>query len=425
MAELDSNSCFSIEIPLERMAKGRISVGQFYHDIYLMPGDDFSIRIDGDTINYSGKAAEKNNFLYASEVSGLWDRSFYHASNKGELTPVDFFDAMTAFKQKRIDFFDSYSKADQLQNAFVEFYKIETQVIFEQLIQDYPRRYAYKHKIHPDSLDLPIEFKAYNEFSNFVDDSKIVSSTYVHNLRNKLYSKAREITQADTTLKWKDAIYVALFDSLSGKSREYVLTKWIISEFSEDKYDTIAIDKFNTIEKGALAQSSFDQALMKYNEKRSLIGQPLHTEFASTQLTDTSGTALTFEAMMAQHKGHVVYLDLWAMSCGPCRAAMPYSKKLKEKLKEAPVDFVYISLDKVQESKWVPVFETTFTKDHHYVMENGFNSRLYKFMEINWVPCYMIFDKAGHLVDFNADRPSRRVECAETELEKTLKELAS
>ena len=45
-------------------------------------------------------------------------------------------------------------------------------------------------------------------------------------------------------------------------------------------------------------------------------------------------------------------------------------------------------------------------------------------MEINWVPCYMIFDKEGKLVDFNADRPSSAVAKMETKLEKTLRDLA-
>ncbi|MFW6389387.1 MAG: hypothetical protein ACOCZI_02010 [Marinilabiliaceae bacterium] len=45
-------------------------------------------------------------------------------------------------------------------------------------------------------------------------------------------------------------------------------------------------------------------------------------------------------------------------------------------------------------------------------------------MEINWVPCYMIFDKEGKLADFNAERPSANVVEEETPLEETLKKLA-
>ncbi len=424
IAEIDSNSNFSIEIPLERIASGRITVGSFYHDICLIPGDDFFISVDADTIKYSGKGAEKNNYLYQAEVNKVYDRAYYKESNKGELTPTEFLKSLKNFKQKRLNFFEAYMDSVNLQKEFVDLYKLETEIIYENLIQGYPRRYSYKTKIPKDSLELPEEFIKLNSFSNFVDDSKVVSSDYIHNLRNKLYDKAREITRTDTSIKWDEAIYVALFDSLSGKTREYVLTKWIVTEFSRDKYDSIAIKKFNEIEKGELAQYTFNSALNKFNEKQSLIGQPLHQEFSNTMLKDTAGVSLSFEEMMEKYKGSVVYVDFWGMGCGPCRAAMPYAKKLKEKLKDEPIEFVYASVEKIRKNNWEKVFEVTLTDNNHYVLENGFNSRLHKFMEINWVPSYMIFDKEGNLTDFNADRPSRMVERTETELEKILKELA-
>jgi thiol-disulfide isomerase/thioredoxin len=424
IAQIDSSSNFSIEIPIERIATGRITVGRYYHEICLIPGDDLFISVDSDTIAYSGKGAAKNNFLYHSEINGLWNREYYKEFNKGELTPTDFLASVADFKHRRIDFLKTYSDSIKIQSEFVELFKIETQVIYENLIQDYPRRYAYNNSLNPDSLELPIEYSMLNCFSNYVDDSKTISSDYIHSLRNQLYNKASEIASSDTALNWNDAIYVALFDSLQGKTREYVLTKWIITEFSRDSYDTLAIEKFNEIEKGELAQSTFTAGLNKFIEKRSLIGQPLHPEFSSSQLIDTSGVHLSFGDMMDKYKGKVVYLDFWGMGCGPCRAAMPYAKILKEKLEDKPIEFVYVSLEGINKNNWDKVFETTFTDKNHYVMAKGFDSRLHKFMEINWVPSYMIFDKEGKMIDFNADRPSRMIEIGVTQLEKTLTDLA-
>lgn len=52
------------------------------------------------------------------------------------------------------------------------------------------------------------------------------------------------------------------------------------------------------------------------------------------------------------------------------------------------------------------------------------DSKLHKFMEINWVPCDVIFDKEGKLADFNAERPFPSVEEEETPLEEPLQKLA-
>ena len=46
-----------------------------------------------------------------------------------------------------------------------------------------------------------------------------------------------------------------------------------------------------------------------------------------------------------------------------------------------------------------------------------------KYMEMYYVPSYMIFDKQGNLIDFMADRPNIP-KIGESKLEKTLKGLA-
>ena len=55
---------------------------------------------------------------------------------------------------------------------------------------------------------------------------------------------------------------------------------------------------------------------------------------------------------------------------------------------------------------WSQSFEKTFTTENHYRIEKSFDSEMLTFLEINRVPCYMIFDQAGRLVNYSASRPS-------------------
>ncbi|MBE9481271.1 MAG: hypothetical protein IMY69_06210, partial [Bacteroidetes bacterium] len=76
ITKVDSSEQFSINIPIERLVTGRIAVGNSKHSICLLPGDEYFIEIDSDTISYKGKGAEKNNFLYATEKNATDDKAF-------------------------------------------------------------------------------------------------------------------------------------------------------------------------------------------------------------------------------------------------------------------------------------------------------------------------------------------------------------
>lgn len=405
-AAIGSDGAFSMDVPLERMATGRVYVGTFMHEFCLMPGDDLFVRVDGDSMVYQGKGAATNTFLYQAERAGLWNTSFYKEVNRGELSLTEFMDWMLAFKQRRWAFLEAYTETVPLPKEFVAWYRADTEANFENMMHQYIRVYAGRKRISQDSLEIPSDYQSLIEFGKGLDDARVVSSNYVHNLRNRLYDKAAEVQAGRPGLKMKEAFLEVIRDTLQGKTREAVLTKSILSSFSQNQYDSASVKLFKTLDVSDLAQSTFQAGLAKYEEKQALIGQPLHPEFANTLLLDTAGREWTLAELIASFKGKKVYLDFWGMGCGPCRMEMPYAKQLKEKVAGEPVVFVYVSMEAVKSGSWGKVFEATHTNEHHFVMKNGFDSRLNQFMEINWVPCYMMVDAQGALLDFNAPRPS-------------------
>ncbi|WP_443937239.1 TlpA family protein disulfide reductase [Pedobacter sp. MW01-1-1] len=121
---------------------------------------------------------------------------------------------------------------------------------------------------------------------------------------------------------------------------------------------------------------------------------------------------------MASLKGKVVLIDTWATWCGPCRAEIPYLKKLEEEMKGKDVQIVSISTDAVKDKeKWKKMI-----KDENLgglqLFAGGPDNDFSKFYKINTIPRFLVFDKQGKIVTIDSPRPSNAA--LKDLLEKTL-----
>jgi len=412
-AKVDSLSHFSIEIPLKKIAIGRIQTDKYNHEICLMPGDDINITIDGDSINYTGKRAEKNNFLYNIEKDKIIDNQLFIKAARGRM-PIKTF---CENKKKERDCVLSYLKKyeNPLDTTFLKLYKINTQILYENNIM----YYTSTMKRMSDTISFPQEYKSIYNIN--INDKYLISNEYLRNIESKISYRTKEI-KLQTPEKKRSDIYNSLVnDSLSGKTKEYLLCKDVLSDLAFNIYDTVAIKRLKSVMSEDLVKETFNEKMAKYNEKQALLNKPFNKEFSQTQLTDTSGNELTFGELMTKFKGEVVFVDFWQLGCGGCMMAMPYSIKLKAKLKDVPVEFVYLYTGNFDEKILPPIYKITSTKKNQYSLKKGFENSIYNYMNIYWIPCYMIFDKEGNLINFRADHPSKQ---GNKKLEKQLRELA-
>ncbi|MFM1876011.1 MAG: hypothetical protein RL266_1748 [Bacteroidota bacterium] len=107
-------------------------------------------------------------------------------------------------------------------------------------------------------------------------------------------------------------------------------------------------------------------------------------------------------------KGKVVYLDIWASWCGPCRQQFPAAKALKEQLSKKEmknIEFLYISIDNT-ETVWKKAIEELGIEGKHGLSKGGWGSEVTAKFGVSSIPRYLIFDKKGKVVDPNAPRPS-------------------
>lgn len=145
--------------------------------------------------------------------------------------------------------------------------------------------------------------------------------------------------------------------------------------------------------------SEFQDLMDKAVVYRKLVrrGQPA-PDFA---LMDSLGNTYT----LADFKGKVIYLDVWASWCGPCIAQFPAAKKLYEKYKaEDDLVFLTISVDN-KRADWDKGLKLHQPGGLQLWAEGGYANSFTKSYGANGIPHYVVIDKEGKIVNFKSPRP--------------------
>ena len=128
---------------------------------------------------------------------------------------------------------------------------------------------------------------------------------------------------------------------------------------------------------------------------------------SGTLISHSAGKSpIDFKVWLSQQKGNIVYIDLWASWCSPCRSEMPNSRELKKYFQGKKVVFGYFSVDKVV-SDWQSANKEELLSNYpnSFLLRNEQKDPVLNKIDLSTIPRYVIFNKAGVLVNSNADRP--------------------
>ncbi|CAM1372887.1 conserved hypothetical protein [Tenacibaculum litopenaei] len=120
-------------------------------------------------------------------------------------------------------------------------------------------------------------------------------------------------------------------------------------------------------------------------------------------LIDTSGKSIPLETVLASNTKQKKVLVVWASWCRDC---LNDSEKLTALEKEfTDVEFLYLSLDRSLKD-----FKVAATKYHigaqHYWLASGWEGPLGSFLQLSWIPRYLVLDEANEIIVFNATEAS-------------------
>jgi len=140
--------------------------------------------------------------------------------------------------------------------------------------------------------------------------------------------------------------------------------------------------------------SYFAQSAMLKTGVRNASAKPLKNpepfDF-NFKVRNTAGEKISFD----RYKGKVIFLNLWATWCGPCRAEMPTIQSLFEKMDTTGVEFVILSIDRDSDEPKIARYINQFKYTFPVYRPSG---TLPAQIDIDYIPTTLIINKEGKII---------------------------
>lgn len=206
--------------------------------------------------------------------------------------------------------------------------------------------------------------------------------------------------------------------NLSGMAQEAAMVQLFLQDEVEEQHNPAIIplsEHFKKLHPQSIWMPLIDRAVAKnkaFNEAKI----PDYIHFPNI------GEVKTFNEVIDRYEGKVIFMDIWATWCGPCRNSFAYVKPLQEYAKHHDdVVLLYLSIDRQKDDeKWRKMVAYYDLMGDHVRIQDTFHDEVYKTFGDKrgtlFIPRYVIFDKNGKIC-FNVAASPENMETLKSQLE--------
>jgi thiol-disulfide isomerase/thioredoxin len=392
---------FYIKRKINKSGYYKLSYNNEYTDLYVENGDSLYVTFDteqfDETMHYSGRGSEKNNYLAATilnhEKEMQLAKSLYTLSSDSFKIKVD------SIKTARLSLLKKFSDSSPLPEKFRKYEEGKIVYSWASSLIKYPFFYEFYKKTKPSHISadyysflksITIEdttLLGIQEYDEFLDRY----ITYLIDLKYK----------SDTSLKGPYMVvsYNVIKENLKNQK---ILERLLFNAILYGMEDAGINEKTEKVVQD-FKQFCKDQKMIKeiqeeYDRWLTLKeGNPAPEVKCLNEKGDT--------VLLSSFRGKYVYIDVWAIWCGPCRMEIPYFEKLKDKYKNKNIHFLSISVDENTEG-WKKFIKEKSMKGNQFIAIGNFDSDIARGYNIRGIPRFILIDKEGKILDANAPRPS-------------------
>jgi len=384
------------------------------NDIFIAPGYDLTL---------TGNAKDYNTLSKTRKLSGVGSLSNQYQFILDSIL-IERGSQVSVFQLKQVELISFLQERRKLQDSIIRrvfsnttkekhLSYVKKFVELDNQYQELNRllQFVNNHKL---SYDESISFVKNNFDKNVLRDilkemnlksgmykDGIISNEYLDYLVNLDYLR-------DSTLKkQKNYKLEKIKNAYQGKVKEYVLHKLMSSyllfsrTFLNLNTNRELLEPYIPLLTNINYKKSIDT--LYANKEKELLRSEIGKPAVNFILDDNFGNKVSLH----DFKGKVVYIDVWASWCGPCRAETPAFKLLYENYKnDSRVVFISIaSRDAFRD--WKKALEEDKTEWIQLIDKDDVVWKAYTTYSI---PNFILIDKNGNILNFDAPMPSSGIE---------------
>ena len=385
--QLSAEGKASVVLPVDEPQYGIVTYKWKNKAVYLEPGKGFTLVWDmtpsGLEIAFEGEDAAKNSYISGKELQIPVMRDF-------SLPEDEFLAKMDQYVEDNYKVLESKG----FDKAFVEKDKYRIRYEVYGILWQYARGRDCSEAYYDKMKSLMVEDGWLLQLSGYTNYMQGAVGT-ISNRGVDLESASRE------EIVMNELNYI-LQNIKNPKVKEF-----LIGTFAIEYIDSEGIGRADEVKK--IFEENVTDPVIKqafaqiYAEGTTITKGKKAPDF---KYLDINGK----EVSLSDLKGNLVYIDIWATWCGPCREELPHLQKLEEAFKGTKIAFVSISTDK-DKAKWEQMVKDE--KMGGIQLHTGGDEAFTNAFRVNGIPHFILIDTEGKIMEANMSRPSdpKTVEC--------------
>ena len=361
---------------------------------YLKPGDSFQFKIEGNTYHLTGHNTPENIEMekWHNLIQPIEFESAYFSQSRS--TYKEFFPLLESILQTVQNYPAAKTPNTNFNKAFEDFKRFNL-TEYTILYLNTPRT------VHPKSADY-IDYYRNISIPALSETTAILTYPNGLNLLSYIYAILLRIDSSSTTetlmASMKEATNTLLTGSYIANDTikgEFMLSRAGLNKTYEDIMDyKKRYEKYLSTEDQKLR---FNVILGKFDDNAA------GHEAIDFKFRDINGK----QVALSDLKGKVVYIDIWATWCGPCKHEIPFLGTLEEEYaKNKEMAFMSVSIDQERDlGKWKDMVKELNLKGIQ-LFAGDQKQQITSPYKLNSIPRFMLVGKDGKMISADAPRPS-------------------